>query len=204
MLIWLIWNGEAVPEDRGIVEIFSDERIAYEFVTGGECARQGYPDATTDDIECCSVCETVAESHDGYVEVLREKMIRGMSDNEREAMRVGWDKGLDIETTEERGTDEKGERMKEIWEWSIPIVGAGSFTLQVPENAQFLTCQVQGKTPVLWAVVRTTAKEREYKFHVFGTGEQFELHDDLTYIGTFQLVGGAFVGHLFVQGAVKL
>ena len=93
--------------------------------------------------------------------------------------------------------------MKQIWKWSIPIAGAGSFTLSIPERAQFLTCQVRGKTPVLWAAVRTTAKEREYKFHVFETGEHFEHYDDLTYIGTFQLRGG-FVGHLFVQGADKL
>ena len=129
MNIWIVWNGEEAPEDRDIIEIFSDERAAYEFVTGDECARQGYPDVSTDDIECHAICETVAESHAGFLEALRARMIRDMSETECEAMRVQWDEELDIEITEARGTEEKGDSMKEIRKWGIPIVGAGSFTL---------------------------------------------------------------------------
>lgn len=107
MKIWLIWNGEQVPEDREIIEVFSNERAAYEFVNGGECARQGYDVSTegpdgepSDDIECCAVCETVAESHANYVKALRAKMIRDMSVVECEAMRIEWVDGAGAEIVE--------------------------------------------------------------------------------------------------------
>lgn len=106
MNIWIVWNGESVASGgRAIVAVFSDERAAYEFVNGGECARQGYPDVSTEecdgepsyDIGCHVVCEDVGDSHYGYLEVLRSRMIRNMSGFEREAMRVEWDDKADVE-----------------------------------------------------------------------------------------------------------
>jgi hypothetical protein len=111
MSIWIVWNGELAPEGRAIVEIFSDERAAYEFVNDGECTLQGHPNVSTeeddgepsDDIECFVVSESVAESHAGYIEVLRRRMIRDMSSSEREAMRVEWDDENDVERAEKGG-----------------------------------------------------------------------------------------------------
>ena len=91
-----------------------------------------------------------------------------------------------------------------IWKWKIPVDSMGEFTLEIPEGALFLECQVQNGPPVVWAIVKPSAVKRTFNCRVIGTGHSFELGYDWTYIGTFQLKGGAFIGHLFIQGATKL
>ena len=94
--------------------------------------------------------------------------------------------------------------MKQIWKWYIPVESMGKFTLKIPEDAQFLTCQVQYKVPVVWAVVSPNAREKAFNCRVIGTGSPFDRLDGWTYIGTFQQLDGAFIGHLFIRGATKL
>ena len=94
--------------------------------------------------------------------------------------------------------------MKRIWKWEIPVETMGEFTLDIPEGAQFLTCQVQCKEPVVWAAVNPNAVKKTFNCRVIGTGIPFDRLDGWAYIGTFQLAGGGFIGHLFIQGATKL
>jgi len=54
---------------------------------------------------------------------------------------------------------------------------------------------VQGE-PYLYALVDLDAKLETRKFRFAGTGHPIKERD-LKYIGTFQLQGGNFVGHLF-------
>lgn len=72
----------------------------------------------------------------------------------------------------------------------------GSFDLHLPEGARVLTIQMQHDQPQLWALVDPHAELVPREFLAIGSGHQIE-EELLTYIGTFQQDGGAFVWHLF-------
>lgn len=81
----------------------------------------------------------------------------------------------------------------------IPV--EDKFTLKLPKHAVIRAVQVQHEQAAIWyefdanELENTTARE----FMIFGTGHPishekgFRLH----YLGTFQLYGGSFVGHLY-------
>lgn len=80
-----------------------------------------------------------------------------------------------------------------VYKYRIPV--EDTFMLDLPKGAEILSVQVQGSDPFVWAKVDPRAPSEERRFAVRGTG-----HDATgvgAYIGTFQLSGGAFVGHLF-------
>lgn len=93
--------------------------------------------------------------------------------------------------------------MKTIWKY--PFVTAGAFSLELPEEARILTVQTQPTLgldeadPCIWALVDPAPDvPREVRhFRVLGTGQAIEDDLRLQYIGTYQLHGGTFVGHLF-------
>lgn len=89
--------------------------------------------------------------------------------------------------------------MKAVWKWAVPVDQMDAFRLAVPGGARFLGCQVQGTTPVLWALVDPEATQQERDFQVVGTGHRLDWLANWDYVGTFQLSGGRFVGHLFVK-----
>ena len=96
MTVFIVWNGQR-GEDGAIVEIFDNEQAAKVFVNSGEAERQGHLGLDVDDdIEAWAVYETVAESHDSYIELLRGRMIQKMSADEREAMGVSWGDELNV------------------------------------------------------------------------------------------------------------
>lgn len=76
-----------------------------------------------------------------------------------------------------------------------------AFEFAMPKGAELLTVQTQyaggpGETPALWALVDPDAPRETRRFQLVGTGHR-EVEEDLTYVGTFQLTGGSFVGHVF-------
>jgi len=71
--------------------------------------------------------------------------------------------------------------------------------LFVEEGAMFLTVQVQHRQPVLWAVVNAMAETVERKVYIRGTGHEMGEAESGQYVGTFQIEGGAFIGHVFVE-----
>ena len=65
---------------------------------------------------------------------------------------------------------------------------------------------MQRETPCLWALVNPDAPMETRTFRVVGTGHDIppDGADYLWYhVGTFQMHGGYFVGHLFEQEAVE-
>jgi len=83
--------------------------------------------------------------------------------------------------------------------FKYPVLIQDHFTLELPKDAKILTVQTQRGTPQLWAMVDSeTEKEKRY-FRLTGTGHP--LGDDylriINYIGTFQMVNGTLVFHLF-------
>ncbi len=76
----------------------------------------------------------------------------------------------------------------------------GGFTeLLLPPGAKPLCVQVQKEVPYLWCLVDPTPRDtlEARKFVTVLTGEARDELDAATYIGTFQLSGGGFVGHTF-------
>jgi len=83
-----------------------------------------------------------------------------------------------------------------VYKYTIPV--EDYFSLDLPAGAKILTIQVQRDEPQIWALVDPEQQPRPYNFRLAGTGHDItESRDSLEYIGTFQLVGGNFIGHLF-------
>jgi len=71
------------------------------------------------------------------------------------------------------------------------------FQHDMPEGAKILTVALQHGEPRIWALVDFAAEVKPRKFRVLMTGEPIEGIPG-TYVGTYQLDDGFFVGHLFV------
>jgi hypothetical protein len=89
-------------------------------------------------------------------------------------------------------------RQRAVWKWPIPM--EVDFEIVMPKGAELLTVQTQyagdpGESPGLWALVDPDAPRETRRFQMVGTGHR-EV-GDLTYVGTFQVTGGSFVGHVF-------
>lgn len=85
--------------------------------------------------------------------------------------------------------------MKTVHKW--PLVISHIQWIEMPEEAQILSLQVQHGTPHIWALVdpEKPATQRRF-FEMYGTGNSI-APDPGPYVGTFQLNGGNFVLHVF-------
>lgn len=82
-----------------------------------------------------------------------------------------------------------------IYKYGLDI---GINSIPMPVNAKILTAQVQFERIVIWARVDVGQDSIETrKFAVFGTGFRIDDFAIKSYIGTIQLDGGQFVGHVF-------
>ena len=85
-----------------------------------------------------------------------------------------------------------------IYKYQFP--GPGDVVeINMPLGALCLTVQVQREQPCIWAMINETEKRTEIKkFMVAGTGHDLTFPPgESRYIGTFQLVGGSLVYHVF-------
>jgi len=88
--------------------------------------------------------------------------------------------------------------MQVIHKYDIPI--QDDFTIKMPYVGKFLDVQVQYGAPRLWVLTSSESPEIEYKFKIIATGQEFDYENTcLYYIGTFQMVGGDLVYHLFYE-----
>ena len=81
--------------------------------------------------------------------------------------------------------------------WKYPFEIKDEICLEMPEQAQILTVQVQAGTACIWALVSPNPHRIAAKrwFRIYGTGHPVD--EPGQYVGTFQLHGGALVFHLF-------
>lgn len=84
--------------------------------------------------------------------------------------------------------------------WKFPIETTDYQSVSMPEGSTILTVQLQGDTPTLWALVDPNAPMHPVRIRTFGTGHPVG-HYDLVYIGTYQVLGGNFVFHVFEDRA---
>jgi len=93
-----------------------------------------------------------------------------------------------------------GEKEVTVWKFSIPI--QDEFSLEMPTGAEFLHVAIQDGTPKMWMMVDPTANKKFYKFRLVGTGHPIKLFrpfGGLSHLGTFMVLDGKLVYHLFAQ-----
>lgn len=79
--------------------------------------------------------------------------------------------------------------------WKFPFVIEDVVTVSMPEDATVLSVQVQNGEPCIWAVVDPSNPIVMRIFHLRGTGHA--LGEVGQFIGTFQMMDGGLVFHLF-------
>ena len=70
--------------------------------------------------------------------------------------------------------------------------------INMPRFSRVLSVQTQNDMPCVWALVDTDSPLEIKRFRLVGTGHPIkEKEENLEFIGTFQLLGGELVFHLF-------
>ncbi len=88
--------------------------------------------------------------------------------------------------------------MRVIWKYAFQVIGG--FTLHMPRGAEIIALQPQGSDPgipCIWALVDQNEPTQERHFVIRGTGNGVPESYAHRYVGTFQLMEGRFVGHVF-------
>lgn len=86
--------------------------------------------------------------------------------------------------------------MRTIWKYRLATKDRQDVLM--PQGAEILTVQVQGDgEPCLWTRVDAAAPQRYRRIVTCGTGH---AAPDLPFIGTYQVLSGAFVWHVFDGG----
>lgn len=91
--------------------------------------------------------------------------------------------------------------MRTIWKFRLGSGPRGVSEVEMPAGAQVLCVQAQGGEPCVWAVVDQDAARERRVFLTYGTGHQHEAIRG-KYVGTYQLLDGALVFHVFEQGRI--
>ena len=82
--------------------------------------------------------------------------------------------------------------------FKYPIKPGDYVEIEMPIGAQVLDVQVQHNQPCLWALVDPELPKEKRYFRFAGTGHPIkEDLSQLSHIGSFQLLEGALVFHLF-------
>lgn len=69
--------------------------------------------------------------------------------------------------------------------------------ISLPEGYKILYIAVQYDDPCIWALVDPTNQPVDVKFITYGTGYEIDETEFLDYIGSYQLMNGRFVYHVF-------
>lgn len=87
--------------------------------------------------------------------------------------------------------------MKKIYKY--PILIEDKQVVSMPINAEILTVQLQNGIPCIWALVDTSSPLSDVSVRVYPTGGEVDPSPNLKYCGTFQMIGGGLVFHVFVD-----
>ncbi len=85
--------------------------------------------------------------------------------------------------------------MYTIYKYELETTGIQE--IEMPANAQILSVHVQYEKPCIWAMVDTDRITGKVKIATFVTWHEVTSDGSLSYIGTYQLHGGALVFHVF-------
>lgn len=85
--------------------------------------------------------------------------------------------------------------MNRIFKYRLEV--ADEQEIELPSGARILTVQTQQGTPCLWAIVDDEDVASKRRIRVVGTGHPIRNISNLSYVGTFQLMSGNLVFHVF-------
>lgn len=82
-----------------------------------------------------------------------------------------------------------------IWKYTILL---GTTILNMPYGGTIRYIDVQNNLPCIWVEFNQGETNRETRrFEVFATGEPIYRGKIKDYVGSFTLIDGAFVGHIY-------
>ena len=81
--------------------------------------------------------------------------------------------------------------------WKFEIVPNEIIQIGMPKGAEVLSVDTQFDQPCLWALVVPKREVEIRKFRMAGTGHKITDNGNLKFIGTFQMLGGQLIFHLF-------
>ena len=87
--------------------------------------------------------------------------------------------------------------MKAIWKFQLQ--NTDRQTIFIPENAKFLCIQSQKEIPYLWYLVDVEIQTIPTTFRIIGIGHHIETDFNGKHLGSYQLMDGSFVGHVFIE-----
>jgi len=85
--------------------------------------------------------------------------------------------------------------MSKIFKYPLML---GENILDMPKGSEILCVQIQHDKPMIWANTNPDNVKEHRKIMVVGTGYEFD-NSNLTYIGTFQELGGSMIWHVFEE-----
>lgn len=85
--------------------------------------------------------------------------------------------------------------MYRIYKYAVPLIGG--FTLELPKYANILHIAEVNGTIYLWARVDPEAPMVQREFRIFATGQDLPNDNNILYLKTIIMHGGALVWHLF-------
>jgi len=83
--------------------------------------------------------------------------------------------------------------MQRIYKYPIPV--QDEVVIELPKGSEILTIQMQKAEPCMWVLCNPEAIKVRRFFYLYGTG--MEVKEGLNYLGTFQMLNGGLVFHLF-------
>lgn len=83
--------------------------------------------------------------------------------------------------------------MSAIWKYTLTLAGIQS--IDMPKGARIVHVESQFEQPCVWAIVDPNAEKEAREFGILTTGLSFN-EAECSYLGSFLLRNGAFVGHL--------
>lgn len=86
---------------------------------------------------------------------------------------------------------------KQIWKYQLDTSDWN--VIEMPIGAEILTVQMQGENVCLWALCYPIEDKEKRVIEIIGTGHPVECDATIErkYIGTYQLLGGQLVFHVF-------
>ena len=93
-------------------------------------------------------------------------------------------------------SDERLNQMKTIWKYKLEVIDKQ--TISIPTFGEILCVMVQDDKPCIWVSVNPQNDFEQRTFIIKGTGHNI-IEYNIKYIGSFLLMSGTFVGHLFEE-----
>jgi hypothetical protein len=83
-----------------------------------------------------------------------------------------------------------------IWKYRLQLIDEQ--VIAMPSGAHILTIQMQNGSPHIWALVNPEKPETPRHFATYGTGHEVSAASQAgDFIGTYQLINGGLVFHVF-------